>query len=248
MAIWEIPGALSGDAKAGQPAVQPYVGVCIIHTSEVSSEWAFHFRHLNFGYPYIFFHASNMPYDCSRELITRECLKNKVKWVFSLDTDVLMPTDGLVQLIQLAEANNLPVLSGVYWAKKREPIPIPCAWVKTGYNAELNQPQYAAFDIKPYMDKNALIAVDVVGAGCLLVRADVFEKLDQSNPNLPFFQWGLNRKDPQGKPLLQTSEDFALCERIKNELNLPIHVSTLVKCGHICRCQKKPDDGTLELI
>ena len=248
MAIWEIPGALSGDAKAGEQKIQPYVGVCIIHTSDVSTEWAFNFRHLNFGYPYIFFHGGNMPYDCSRELITRECLKNKVKWIFHLDTDILMDVNALPTLIQLAEANNLPVLSGHYFAKKREEIPISCAWVKTGFNAELNQPQYAAFDIKPYMDKNALIAVDVVGAGCLLVRADVFERLDKSNPNLPYFQWGLGRKDPQGKPLMQNSEDFYFCERIKQELNIQPHLSTLVKCGHICRCQKRPQDGKLELI
>jgi hypothetical protein len=191
---------------------------------------------------------SNAPYDVARETTTRALLQYNPKWIFSLDTDVLCPPDTVIKLVALAEANNKSVVSALYWAKKREPFNMPAAWVKTGYDAKENKNIYSAIDIKPWLDKNALVTCDVVGTGCLLIKADVFKKLDESNPKLPFFQWGLGRKDADGKPLLQASEDFYLCERIKNELNIFPELATAVKCGHICMAQKRSADGEFELI
>jgi intein/homing endonuclease len=185
-------------------------------------------------------------YDIATET---QCFSAGVGPMLVHNTDVLMPADGLIKLIQLAEANNKSVVSGLYWAKKREAFKMPAAWVKTGRNEEENKNIYSAIDIKPWLDKNALVTCDVVGSGCLLIKADIFKKLDESNPKKPFFQWGLGRKDElTGKPLPQHSEDFYLCERIKNELNIFPELATAIKCGHICLAQMRPSDGELELI
>jgi len=89
------------------------------------------------------------------------------------------------KLIELSKSKNLPVVSGLYWAKKRENVAIACAWNKVSEDKEKNMIQYGQLNIEQYLSQNALIPVDVAGAGCLLVKADVFKQLDESNPKLP---------------------------------------------------------------
>jgi hypothetical protein len=253
MAIWDNPEILSGPTQTTVPVgdAKPFLGLGIIHTGIVTMDWALNFRYLNIPWNHVYFHGSNSPYDCSREMVVRSILKDhKPEYIFFLDTDVCMQRDGLVQLVQLAQQHNKPIVSGLYWAKKRDKTPMPCAWMKTGEKLDEGQIQYMSFDIKPYLDKNALIEVDVVGAGCLLIKSDIFKKLDESNPKKPYFQWGLTRKDENtGKPLLQVSEDFYFMDRCARELNIKPHLSTAVKCDHLLMPigKRRASDGELEL-
>jgi hypothetical protein len=253
MNIWDNPELLSGLTQTQiQPAsVKPFLGLGIIHTGIVTFDWAMNFRYLNIPWNHVYFHGSNMPYDCSREMVVRNILKDhQVEYIFFLDTDVVLQRDGLVQLVQLAQQHNKPLVSGLYFAKKRDPTPMPCAWIKTGENLAEGRIEYRSFDIKPYLNQNALIEVDVAGAGCLLIKSDIFKKLDESNPNKPYFQWGLTRKDENtGKPLLQLSEDFYFMDRCARELNIKPHLSTAVKCDHYLMPvgKRRASDGELEL-
>jgi len=150
------------------------------------------------------------------------------------------------------EELNLPVLSGLYWAKKPGP-PIPAAWKIVNEVPEANRIEFMPLDIWPFLKeekkgRQGLVQVDVVGAGCLLVKADVFKKLDESDPNKPYFEWGLGRKDSNGKPLLQVSEDFYFCLRCIKELNIHPHVAVAVKCEHISTAVKRGSDGNFELL
>jgi hypothetical protein len=237
MAIWETPEILSGSSSVSGAIAntKPVVGLGLIHTGIVAFEWAINFRYLNIPYNHVFMHGANMPYDCSRNEVVRGLLGYNPEWVFFLDSDVIPPRDCVPQLIALSQQQNKPVVSGLYWAKKHEEIPMPCAWVKIGYDPAKNQNVYKSIEneIKQYLDKNALVEVDVVGAGCLLIKADIFKQLEVSNPNKPFFEWGLTRKDENtGKPLLQLSEDFYFCERLK-EIGVKPHLATAVKCDHL---------------
>lgn len=248
MAIWERPQVLSGEAGVQQAEqnIKPVVGLCIIHQDMVSMEWAMMFKHFNVGYPYVYFYNKNMPYDCAREQVTRACLEKDVEWIFHLDSDVCAPQNTIPTLIELAKQNDKPVVSGLYWAKKREETPMPAAWIQTGEDLEHGKVFYQSFDVKPYLDKNALIACDVIGAGCMLVKADIFRKLEESDPKKPFFQWGVGRHDENtGKPLLQVSEDFYFCHRLKKELNIVPHLSTAVRCDHITLAERQAADGKL---
>ena len=251
MAIWEQPEVLSGTGQPiqGTQNIKAEVAICIIYTGPVTMEWAYTFRRLNIGLPHIYLFNSNMPYDCARETITRSALEHGVKWLFFLDSDVC-PVDMNVvpKLIELSKSKNLPVISGLYWAKKRENVPIACAWNKINEDKEKNMIQYSQLNIEQYLSQNALIPVDVAGAGCLLVKADVFKKLDESNPKLPFWEWGLSRRDHEGKPLKQLSEDFFFMERLRTELNIQPHLSTLIKCDHVCYAKKRAVDGEFELL
>lgn len=251
MAIWETPGILSGEVNLdGKGDAKPIVGICMIHQGLVTFEWAMNWGETSrsVGYPYVYFFNSNQPYDGAREVTTRACLDRGVEWIFHYDTDVTLPPNTIPTLIELAKKQNKSVISGLYWAKKREETPMPAAWLQASEDLENGIIKYNNFNVTPYLNQNALLQVDVVGTGCLLIKADVFKKLDQSNPNLPYFQWGLGRRDPNGKPLLQISEDFYFCHRLVSELNIHPHLSTFIKCDHLCcPAKKSAADGKLRL-
>lgn len=156
------------------------------------------------------------------------------------NTDVIAPVNTVPVLIQWAEQFNLPVLSGLYWAKKPGP-PMPAAWIKIN-EKDPEHPEFAPLDIKPHMPSQTIVPADVTGAGCMLIKTDVFRQLEKSNPNLPFWQWGLGRKG-----LMQTSEDFYFCLRCVKELNIHPHVATAVQCDHISTCIRRGSDGEFEL-
>jgi len=253
LAIWEHPEILSGpppsQAIGGEAQVKPELGLCVIHQRTVPIEWAVRFRHLQFP-PYCYMMNSNQPYDTAREMCTRGVLEKDVEWVFHLDTDTLIPVNAVPVMIEWAKKFDLPIVSGLYWAKKPG-IPMPCAWYKTGENKEANRTEFQPLNIKPHLsdpNKQPLVKVDVVGAGCLLVKADVFKKLDESDPKKPYFQWGLGRKDINGFPLPQMSEDFYFCMRAIDELDIHPHVASAIRCEHICSAVKRQDDGEFELL
>jgi len=239
MAYWDQPEVMSGTPQqvAGMTG-KPEMGLVVIHTGLVRIEWAQRFRLLQFP-NYVYAFNSNQPYDTSREMATRAVLSQGVKYVFHLDTDVLPPINTVPVLIQWMEKFDIPIISGLYWAKKPEIM--PAAWINTVQ--EPDQFAFAPLDINKYKDKQTIVPVDVCGAGCMLVRRDVFEKLDKSDPEKPYFLWGLGRK---GLP--QISEDFYFCVRCVQELGIHPHIAIPVECGHICDVIRRPTDGQFELL
>jgi len=249
MAIWERPEFTSGEGQIHGIGIQPEIALLTIHTGLVTFQWAHNLRILDIPGPYVFYHSSNAPYDVAREQIVRAALQfQSLKYIWWIDSDTCPPPDALPFMIRLMEEQKLDVLSGLYWARKHEGN-IPCAWNKLSEDKENNQIMYASVDVSQHLNRNALIPVDVAGCGCLLMRPEVFRRLDQSNPKKPFFQWGVGRKnDETGKPLLGISEDFYLFERIKTELKIQPYLTTAVKCDHICFSKKRGQDGAFELI
>lgn len=259
MAIWEDPGLLSGTVlpMTSGGDVKPEVGICVIYGSNVEMAWAIRtahvFMHLqNIKKPFIYLLNHSQPYDTAREIITRRALEIGCKYVFHYDSDVLIPINTIEVLIQWMEKFDVPILSGLYWAKKPAPPQIPAAWLKMSENKEENLVHFAPVDVKDYGKTNSIVKVDVTGAGCLLIRKDVFEKLDKSNPDLPYFQWGLGRnylcpKCGAKGPLPKMSEDFYFCQRTINELGIHPHVAFGVKCDHITTGVKRGEDGEFEL-
>lgn len=254
MAVWEHPELISGTSpQVATGAMKPELGIVIIHTGTVSTEWSLRLAHVFLNLhenriPFAYFLNRNQPYDTARELATRGALSQGVKYIFSVDTDVLIPANTVPLMIQWMEQFDKPVLSGLYWAKKPGPQ-MPAAWVKTGEKPEENRIEFMPIpDVKSRVGTGAIMQCDVVGAGCLLVKADVFKKLDESNPNKPFFQWGLARKDKEGKPLLQVSEDFYFCTRVIQELGIHPFLCTSIPCDHVCDTViRRGNDGEFEI-
>jgi hypothetical protein len=176
------------------------------------------------------------------------------EYIFFLDSDVIIPANAIPQLVQIAQQKNISVLSGLYWKKRFDDLsgePEPVAYIKDSEDLEkgIITQHPIIEEIKPFLNKNSVFEVDSVGAGCLLIKTDIFRKLDESNPNKPFFQYGLGRKNEEtGKPLLQVGEDQYFCERIIRELGIRPSLTTTVKCSHIFfprYCERRGSDGKL---
>lgn len=252
MAIWEQPGILSGTNMPNIGGnVKPEIAVGILHTGQVTMEWAMrtalvfmHFQAMNKNFIYLC--SKNAPYDVSRETLARTALDAGCKYLFFLDSDLLIPMNTIEVLIEWSKQFNAPVISGLYWAKKPEPK-MACAWLAVDDVQPDNHINFAPVDITPHLNTQHIFAVDVVGCGCMLIDTEIFRRLEKSNPNKPFFQWGVGRKDENtGKNLLQMSEDFYFCWRLR-EIGLRPILAAGVKCDHIATCIKRGADGEYEL-
>lgn len=119
--------------------------------------------------------------------------------IFFLDADIVPPADALKRLLRA----HRPIVSGIY--RKRLPPYEPMAFV--GW--------------KPISLKGPRIRkVDVVGAGCLLIQRDVFEKMPPP--------WFTSEWRAEG----HLSEDFSFCKKAK-AAGLEICVETSVRPLHL---------------
>jgi hypothetical protein len=132
--------------------------------------------------------------------------------LFFLDDDTLPPADAVQRLLR----HDVPIVSGFV---------VERAWP---YNPSAYQ------HVKPdgtsgrYTSltrfRPGLQTADAVGAACLLIRRDVFERMEP-----PWFDFRCG-------PELESSvgEDIAFCERARR-LGYRIHLDFDVQCGHITR-------------
>lgn len=131
---------------------------------------------------------------------------------FFLDSDVIPPPDVIPRLIR----HNVPVISGVYH-RRSPPHGLPVMMKPVGkWITEYPQ--------------NRVIDVDVVGAGCLLIRRDVLEKCPPQRQGHHWFDWRVNLNGVHPEPL---SEDFTLCMHLKRTMGIPILVDTSIQCRHV---------------
>ena len=186
--------------------------VGILHTDQVSTAWSLGLRNLII--PGQILPVAGMPYDMARNSICRAALDGGYKWCFHLDSDVITSRDTILRLM----AHNLPIVSGVY-CRRSPPAGVPVmikngAWV-TNY------------------PPNTLFEVDLVGAGCLLLRRDFLEKLPplDAKRGKHWFDWRVDMAGliPQGEAL---SEDFAMNLHARKN-GWKVMVDTSIMCKHV---------------
>lgn len=146
------------------------------------------------------------------------------KWLLQLDTDHSFEPDLLVRMIDRMEKNNFDVLTGFYQFKKPPYAPVLfmrkgdeklvsviCNWTsETGESPDIMQ-------------------VSSAGAGCLLVRRQVFERMRKELKQNPF-----DRVDC-------LSEDHSFFWRCK-ELNIPVWCDMRIECNHLALKAVTSDD------
>ena len=242
MAIWEQPEVISGlSTEVKQEKQKAELALCIPHQSIVSMEWALAFRNLRLP-SYLLFFNRGMPIDLAREQMVRSALKHDIEYIFMLDSDVVLTDpNSVLNLIKISKQFNLPVVSGLYFAKKHNVIH-PAAWkIIERKGNEIKLAPIA--DIEKHIKERHIIEVDAIGMGVVLIRRDVFDRLEESKPNEPFFVWGLGRPN-----LPQVSEDFFFCLRLIDELGIHPHVATIVRGHHVAFAHQNADNGRLELV
>lgn len=120
--------------------------------------------------------------------------------IFFVDDDMLFPPSALVQLL----AHDLPIVGGLYYGRSAPHLPI-------AYRKVFDNQWVATTKFCPGLQE-----VDAIGAGCLLIKREVFEKLSR-----PWFEFS----DRMG-------EDMWFCERAR-EAGYPIVLDADVKARHL---------------
>ena len=158
--------------------------------------------------------------DISRDKAVQMAIQSGAKWLFFLDSDVIVPPDTLERLI----AWNKDVVGGLYVRRHNPPFNEMLRFNPNGPG------------LKPIMDgefaDGDLIECDAIATGCMLIKTEVFERLRpfqitiDGQPARPqFFLWTEYRL-PGG-----SSEDFSFCIRARQQ-GIQIFCDTSIKCKH----------------
>lgn len=140
----------------------------------------------------------------NRTGLVQEALKSDAEFFFFLDDDVICPDDIITTLLE----HNLPIVCGLYMAKKSKGQRGLAAWMKVeGGYAMIAQEQ-----------PGGLVQVDVTGLGCALIHRTVFENVSQ-----PWFVWEWGG----------ISEDFYFFEKVASETGIKPFIDMQMRCEHI---------------
>ena len=143
--------------------------------------------------------------------ILAEKSKGVADYIFFIDDDILPPINTITRLL----SHKKDIVCGLYFAKQ-EPH-FPQIFLK-------NTEDPTRYDCVEDYKKDSLIEVDSCGAGCMLIKAEIFKKL-----KLPYF-WYI----PKSEDKPRKGEDFYFCEKVK-EAGYKIYCDTSILCKHIGR-------------
>lgn len=128
--------------------------------------------------------------------------------IFFIDDDMLVPPNGLLRLL----SHNVPIVGGLYF--QRTPPHLPVAYRHVEGNQWVPVTEFCA----------GLQEVDALGFGFMLVKREVFERMDR-----PWFEFS----DRMG-------EDMYFCQQAK-ALGYPILVDADLKCRHLAMVEITED-------
>lgn len=193
----------------------PSVLVGILHTEIVPIAWAFGYRNLIFPSQSAVMPVAGKPFDDARNCLAMKALDIGADFLFMLDSDVIPPPDVILRLMK----HSLPIVSGVYF-RRSPPHGKPVAMKPVGRWVD------------PLPEKG-LLEVDVVGAGCLLIKKEVLKALPPIDPEMGrhWFSWRVDRQGmlPPGEAV---SEDFAFNLHAKKH-GFPTYLDCSIRCRHI---------------
>ena len=152
------------------------------------------------------------PVDEARNELVKYARLIGAKYIFFIDDDVLVPHNALIRLFGLKTG----VATGVYYTKTQPSVPVI-----------LKKDRPAGFEDWKFGD---VIEVDYCGAGCLLIKMEVFDAIEEKFPGMPFFKYNRARTDiTEGMGYI--GEDIWFCD-LAAKCGYPIMCDTGVQCGH----------------
>jgi hypothetical protein len=150
----------------------------------------------------------------ARNAIAQNALDAHVDYVWMVDSDVVVPEDALVNLVEVRAA----ICMGWY-IRGRSDEGLTCAirHGSAGWDDSIGRDELNAMR----GEDDPTVQVKGNGLGCTLVRVDTFARLPA-----PWFQFTMH---PIGPPL---GEDYWFCQQCANA-GVPLFVDARVGCGHI---------------
>jgi len=150
-------------------------------------------------------------------------------WLFMLDTDHIFEPDILHRLLRNMEELDLDVITGIYQFKKHPFSPVIYKWDDNNEEDEKENenklPKEKNITTFPQpiagWDKSVkLMRIGSTGAGCLLVKQRVFDKIKQELNEEPFSR------------IKSFSEDHSFFYRLK-QLDIKVFCDMRVQCKHV---------------
>ena len=151
----------------------------------------------------------------SAQIMARNELVKKMQgnWLLQIDSDHVFDPDLVLRMLTLFESQNLPVLMGLYHFKEPPHNPVIYQYAPDGnYKAVLDWGQ---------RDQVKLMPVGAAGAGCLMVRRNVFDLIKKEHNADPFSPCPPFEYD-----------DFNFFERCRL-LKIPVYCAPQIECLHL---------------
>ena len=150
----------------------------------------------------------------SRNIILDKFLDGDYDYFFSLEMDVIPPTDIIEKLLE----SNKEIVSGVYF--KPFIIRDQTDRIVSKEIMPIAYQKYSKDRLKRMtwkdVDNESLVEVEVVGLGCILIKREIFEKKIK-------FRYELNN---------ESFDDFWFCKDVK-QLGYDIFMDNSLKCKHL---------------
>lgn len=175
----------------------------VMSRGQTPIQWSFMLRDLKLPKSASAGYLKNYVIDHQRNEAVFAMMKGGFDSLFFLDDDVFAPPDTYYRLAE----RDVDIVGGLYY-RRGDPI-------EPVMRMEDKQPK--TFNVGEVGE------VDYVGAGCLLVKRRVFEKL-----GYPWFKW---LDATSSLPPDERCEDYFFCRKAK-EAGFKIHIDTSVKCLH----------------
>jgi hypothetical protein len=202
---------------------RPNVLVAILTRETVTTKWAANHRNMILPPNSTVSFLSGMPFGHARDQAATNMLQHGFEYLMFVDDDVCIPADTIPRLL----AHGKDIVSGLYYRRAPPLLPVMLKY---------KNPKEAEW-ISSWQPRGALIEVDLVGAGCLLIHRRVFEKMGPA----PWFIWELQENItkwirlgmnlPPDDPL--HSEDFSFIRNARRLHGIPAFVDTSIECEHI---------------
>ena len=148
--------------------------------------------------------------DRARNVLAKRALADGCDYLMFIDADMILPPNTIDELIDM----NLPIVSALYFTKGKPYLPV--ARIKKNEDDEDHK-------FLEDFEFNEIIKVAGTGFGCILIKAEVFQKIEY-----PYFKF--EWKELNGK-LQQVAEDLYFCDKAR-KAGYETYLNTGIVCGH----------------
>lgn len=166
----------------------------------------------------LFMPANRIPHDSARNFCVLHMLNNTdATHLLFIDSDTIPPHDAIEKLV----AADQPIISGLYPSflyDNETPETPQRKWVAFVYQLVDN-----GYKLASVKDGKGICKVDRVGAGCLLVKREVFERMEEK----PWFKFQYSSHG-----VMEFGEDIDFCAKAQR-MGYDILAHFDVRCRHL---------------
>lgn len=152
----------------------------------------------------------------ARDQAARLALQGGMDYLFMIDDDMIAPDDTFERLY----AHNVDIVAPLAFTRNAPHKPVIYA-EHGGYDPVSRKPYMQNVTIQNY-PKNQLVECDAVGFGAVLIKMDVFKKLQDANAGSE--KWFMST--------CGTGEDIYFCYQAK-KVGARVFMDTATKLGHL---------------